>query len=82
MITLRQFTSICWYAQEILVVDYYKVQGRMSVEEFREIAIAEITPAEITPHALRNWNCVYEELANRVVGSYGVVDGVLIIEVK
>lgn len=49
----------------------------MSVEEFREIAIAEITP-----HALRNWNCVYEELANRVVGSYGVVDGVLIIEVK
>ena len=58
-------------------MDYYKVRDRVSVEEFREIAIAEITP-----HALRNWNCVYEELANRVVGSYGVVDGVLIIEVK
>ena len=75
--TLREFTGIGWYNNPLVVIK----QG--SIEFDKVYSIKDIKPKALCKGD--NWrlqSVAFEELGNREVAGYGVMDNELVIEVK
>ena len=76
--TLKEFASRCWYKQELYIVDYNVIR-RHGWQDRLATNPGSLTIAKVTPVDLHQY--IYEELAERKVISYGVIDNHLIVEV-
>ncbi len=76
--TVKEFINKCWCCQEIAIVPDGMIVGenlctRERMKRFKNIKF-------VTPIILLS--VVYDEINNKQVVSFGVVDNILVIEVK
>lgn len=72
--TVREFTSKMWYAQQIVIITWQQFDRCKDIDEVLGKALLRC----------ENWQLrseVYREINNKMVDSYGVMDGYLIVEV-
>ena len=72
--TVREFTSKMWYSQKIAVIKLKEFDKCNNIDDIRKAALMIGENCQ-----LRSIN--YDEVNGMLVGSYGVIDDTLIIEV-
>lgn len=75
--TVNEFVMKTWYIQHIIIVKMQEL-NKLSNEDL--IAIKEVALFSGTVHEFRS--CLYKDIYNMNVYSYGVIDNCLIIEVE
>ena len=76
--TVREFTNNCWCGQEIAIVPDGMIVGENLCTMERMKAFKNIV--FVTPMNLLS--VVYDEINNKQVISFGVIDNILVIKVK
>lgn len=74
MKTIREFTSHMWYAQQMIIIPWQKLHNEIDIEKIKANAIYIGTP-----HELRS--VIYDNINNKILDSYGVIDNTMIITV-
>lgn len=73
--TVREFTGHLWTIANIIIVDYKTFSSYWSIDEIKENALWQGENSQLL-------SCTADEINNKIVGSFGVMDNYLIIEVK
>ena len=74
MQTVREFTGRLWYAANIIIVDYKTFASEWSIDAIKKNALWQGLNNQLL-------SCTADGICNKTVGSFGVMDNYLIIEV-
>ena len=72
--TVREFTSLVWYIQKIIIVKWKDFDKCKDIDDIRKVAL-------MVGENYQLGSVNYEKVNNMLVDSYGVMDDTLIIEV-